>query len=131
VLDGQEVADAVLLWAKAAEKEHHPLLRKPIYWSLIDELCEELPHQCSRKKAHVQMNFGSIGLWGQTHEIFHWKNPNASMEEEVEAGLMEALAAETCDRLVPMPPNCVEDLTIHTRDQYKNVEHHRLKKKNM
>ena len=75
IFEGQEVADAVWDWAKVGEKKHHPLLRQPLYWELIDEICdyalvqEDLKERCNRKKAHVVIDMGAITLWGMEHKI--------------------------------------------------------------
>jgi len=132
VLEGQEVADAVWAFAKKAQKKHHPLLRRPIYWTMIDELCEELPDQCTRKKAFERLNFGTLKIWGQEHKIEHWKNPLATMEEEIEAGIMGDLAKATCSRLIPAPPTCVDDMIKHNIEQYEILDGKtRNNKKNM
>jgi len=132
VMEGQQVADAVWDWAKRAEKVHHPLLRKPVHWGLIDELCEELGEsQCSRKKAHDRIDFGAITMWGINNKIDHWKSPNRTMEEEIGMGLMRELGEDTCSRLVPTPPNCVKDMEEHNEREYRVVEGTRMKKKNL
>ena len=47
ILEGQEPVDAVLLWGKAAAKDHHPIVREPIYWDVLDKVCAEIKHtQC-------------------------------------------------------------------------------------
>ncbi len=129
--EGGEVADAIWMWAKAAEKEHHPLQRKPLYWDLMDELCDELPVHCTRRKAFDKMDFGSITLWGIEHKMFHWKDPNKTMEEEIDAGEMYKGATKLCERLIPEPPNCVTDIEKHYKEQYKLIEGRRLDEKDL
>ena len=134
IKEGMEVADAVWDWAKSSEKTHHPLLRKPVHTGLISEICKKQVHLsrfCNRKKAYLVIDMGAITLFGMEHKIKYWKNPNATMEEEVEAGIVDSAAMEICDRLVPMPPNCYADISVHMKKQYSVYEEKRLDKKDL
>ncbi|GMI07595.1 hypothetical protein TrVE_jg3201 [Triparma verrucosa] len=136
VLEGEQVADAVLHWALVEEKKHHPLLRKHIHWSLIDNTCArkdelQLEKACQRRKAFEKLDFGSISYWGQEHKLTYWKNPNATMEEEIDAGRVEDTVDEICERLVPPMDNCNEDVAIHMIEQYEAWEENRQEQKSV
>ena len=138
VLEGEQVADAVLEWANEAQKEHHPLLRKHIHWALISETCEkqrgEMPHLkdfCKRDKAYESLDFGSINVNGIEHKLNYFKNPNATLEDELEEGRLETRATEICERLVPPMNNCEVDIAKHMKDQYVGFERDRASSKKM
>ena len=128
ILEGQHVADAVWKWAKDGEKKHHPLLRQPVHWGLINEICnddnlqEDLIDKCARRKAHIVLDFGSITSWDQKHDIHFWKSPNMTFSEELERGMVDEAAIEICDRIVPPMNNCYVDIGKHMIEQYELVE---------
>jgi hypothetical protein len=128
ILEGQYVADAVWKWAKDGEKKHHPLLRQPVHWGLIDEICndenlqKDLIDKCTRRKAHIAIDMGAITTWGLKHDIIYWKSPNKTFAEELEEGIVESAAIEMCDRIVPSMNNCYSDINKHINDQYEHYE---------
>ena len=128
ILEGQYVADAVWKWAKDGEKKHHPLLRQPVHWGLIDEICndenlqKDLIDKCTRRKAHIAIDMGAITTWGLKHDIIYWKSPNKTFAEELEEGIVESAAIEMCDRIVPSMNNCYADINKHINDQYEHYE---------
>ena len=39
MFEDEEPVDALLKWGKLAAKDNHPIVREPIHWEILDELC--------------------------------------------------------------------------------------------
>jgi len=119
IFENQEVADAVNFWAKEGGKKHHPLLRQPVYYNLMDEVCNDpgLAHlKCTRRRVHEEIDAGSITLWGLEHKMKFIRDVSNFNNTDL-GGEINATADTICERLWPPPPNCVEDLRKHVGEQ--------------
>lgn len=89
IYEDEEPVDVLLKWGKEASKEHHPIVREPIYWELLDELCNKTEGlTCSRMRA-----------WEFLVSLFLLKCPRASR-------LHDQLTS-------PFPPRTFKEHGIH------------------
>ena len=140
VLEGEEAADAVLKWGKEAAREHHPIVRQPIHWEILDKICVESQHvPCTRRRAWESVDMGAITLFGNHHGIEYW-NPavdpdfdKTSFCEPVYYGEADAClqhgAEDLCRRLHPQPAGCVRDITMHMANQLNEYDKGRFDSK--
>ena len=150
VLEDEEPADAVMAWAKLASKDHHPLVREPVHWALIDEACQVV--KCSRRRAWEALDMGMMTFHNQVYKIIHY-NPRVDpllrdyckhlFYEQVEFEWYhkidnssisvdtchESTAKRVCGRLFPPPDNCVRNIAIHVAKEYAVFESKRLDSK--
>jgi hypothetical protein len=137
ILEGQEPVDAILQWAKAASKDHHPIVREPIYWDLIEKTCLEIKIvKCARKRAWEYIDMGKITVHGQNYEIELF-NPSVDplsehlckLENKKTRPCVDMVVQETCARIVPPLRNCEEDLIGHISKQLSEYNIKRLEQK--
>ena len=127
IFEGQEAADAVLKWGKEAARKHHPIVRQPIHYEILDKICsgsdpEAANVTCTRRRAWEAIDMGAITLFGNPHEIEYW-NPlvvpggstvsscTAIGSSSGSANCIEVGAEELCRRLSPKPTGCEVDVS--------------------
>lgn len=132
IYEGQEAADAVLKWGKEAARKHHPIIRQPIHYEILDKICSESDAEaanvtCTRRRAWEGIDMGAITLFGNPHEIEYWNPlvvPGSSAESSCPAiGIgnrsgnvnnitcLQHSAQELCRRLFPKPAGCEDDVS--------------------
>ena len=127
IFEGQEAADAVLKWGKEAARKHHPIVRQPIHYEILDKICsgsdpEAANVTCTRRRAWEAINMGAITLFGNPHEIEYWNPlvvPGGMTESSCtaigsssgSANCIEVGAEELCRRLSPKPAGCEVDVS--------------------
>ena len=127
IFEGQEAADAVLKWGKEAARKHHPIVRQPIHYEILDKICsgsdpEAANVTCTRRRAWEAIDMGTITLFGNPHEIEYWNPlvvPGGSTESSCtaigsssgSANCIEVGAEELCRRLSPKPAGCEVDVS--------------------
>ncbi len=125
IYEGQEPVDALLLWGKAAAKDHHPIVREPIYFDILDKVCAEIKHvQCTRMRAWRHMDMGEMTVQGQGYKIDYF-DPNVVPETRNQCeksvtddkGCAERVAKQVCERILPVVTNCIRDLKKHIINQ--------------
>ena len=138
ILEGQEPVDAILQWAKVASKDHHPIVREPIYWDLIEKACLEINNvKCNRKRAWEYIDMGKITVHGQNYEIELFNPSVDPLLSEHKFGPQEPqlcvdMAVQgTCARIVPPLKNCEEDLIGHISKQLHEYNEKRLTQKDV
>ena len=135
VLEDEEPVDALLKWGKLAAKDHHPIVREPIYVEILDELCRKTETlNCTRTRAWEFTNLGAMTYFGKEYPIDIY-NPNVdpvarkectpSMDGKASTCIEEA-ARKFCERFNPPPDNCVRDITLHIADQLDSMERKRF-----
>ncbi len=136
ILENEEPVDVVLKWGKLASKEHHPILRQPIYWDMLKKVCGEIKFtKCKRRRAWEYIDMGSITVSGQSHKIDYF-NPEVTPSgyqlcratNRINPCL-EKVANATCKRIFPPILNCELDLTKHLASQLEMYNSRRLKTK--
>ena len=142
VYEGEEPADVVLRWGKLSAKDHHPIVREPIYWDMLEKICWENAHLnlCTRQRAWEVMNMGQLAVNGQTHFI-EFVNPRVDRTakdlckpitldgDKNATTCLQKAAKDLCDRLYPNPNNCVGDMTIHMASQLEAFDEKRFDSK--
>ena len=137
ILENQEPVDMVLKWGKLAAKDHHPIVREPIYWDMLKKVCNEVRFvKCTRQRAWEYIDMGTISIYGQSHQIDYF-NPEVEPEgrklcthNETESNpCMKATANSICSRIFPQIPNCSTDLINHISTQLIEYDSRRLKTK--
>ena len=137
ILEGQEPVDAILMWGKIAAKDHHPIVREPIYWDLLEKTCAEIKGvKCKRRRSWEYIDMGEITVHGMKHKIDFF-NPSVDpkarklCQRTMGGGnrCVERSASSICQRIFPPLQNCVDDLTKHISDQLEEFEAKRLDKK--
>ena len=123
VLENQAPIDALYEFASSfgtyGEKHlNTPILRRPRYWNLFRQLCEENEHlDCSRRKPRDQILKGvSVTQWGFKHDVHYYRpdHPDDCVPEvQVDqkgpfntTSCSMAAAVKFCDQLDPPPPGC-------------------------
>ena len=138
VLEDEEPVDALLKWGKLAAKDHHPIVREPIYWEILDELCSETESlTCTRTRAWEFFNMGAMTYFGIELPIEIYNpavDPIAQKECQPRMdgkanSCLEKAAAQFCERLLPPPNNCVNDMTMHIATQLASMNEKRLDEK--
>lgn len=133
ILEGQEPVDAVLLWGKKAAKDHHPIVREPIYWDVLDKVCAEIKHtQCKRRRAWAYISMGSMTVHGVVYNIDYYDSsvdPSAQSLCRRSMKCAERTAIEICERIVPALPTCASDLAKHIDTQLEEFEKKRIESK--
>lgn len=136
VLENQEPVDVILKWGRLASKDHHPLVREPIYWDILAKVCSEIHQfQCKRLRAWEYIDMGSITISGQTHKIDYY-NPEV---EPIGRKIckfngtvnvcIEKTAIMICSRIYPRFPQCLSDIMNHISTQMQEHEKRRLNQK--
>lgn len=143
ILEGEEPVDALLKWAKLAAKDllqleadWSPIVRAPIYWDILDELCggETESLACTRSRAWEFLNMGAMTYFGNAYSVDIY-NPMVDPIARQECSLtmegkanscLEKAAAQFCERLFPPPDNCVTDMTLHIAAQHESTDEKRL-----
>lgn len=136
IYEGDEPVDAIMKWGKEASKIHHPIVREPIYWELLEQTCNKSGQfSCERKRAWEEIDMGSITQFGQKHDILHLNpevDPNArhsciSVMDGKSNSCIQNTAIALCTRLIPQPERCVQDISLHISgqlDDYNDRRHH-------
>jgi len=136
IYEGQEASDAVLKWGKEAARKHHPIVRQPIHYEILDKICSRSDPKavnitCTRRRAWERMDMGAITLFGNPHEIEYWNPlvvPGSSDESSCTAigesdsvgtfisniTCIQRSAQELCRRLFPKPSGCEADVSTST-----------------
>ena len=138
ILEEQEPVDAILLWGKKAAKDHHPIVREPIYFDILEKTCAEIKGvECKRMRAWEYIDMGSITVHGQSYKIDFFNpavDPKArklcESNTEGDNPCMKRAATMVCRRIIPSLTNCVEDLTKHIAGQLEEFDSKRLDSKN-
>lgn len=127
IFEDEEPADALLKWGKLAAKDHHPIVREPIYWEILDELCNrtEILH-CSRTRAWEYLSMGAMTYFGQEYPIDFYNSDVDPVARNESHPTMQKAAAQFCERFVPPPDNCVRDITLHISAQLESTDKKRL-----
>jgi len=134
VYEGDEPVDALMKWGKEAAKKHHPIIREPIYNNLLNRLCNDtLALNCTRLRAWEEIDLGHITQFGQEHIILY-NNPEVDpiaryncdpiMDGKADTCIQYS-AKNVCERLSPIPNNCVDDITLHMSNQLKEYNDRR------
>ena len=164
VLEEEEPVDALLKWGKLAAKgaspcffpfpflpgmlslrsthislvpttDHHPIVREPIYWEILDELCNHTESlNCTRTRAWEFNNMGHMTYSGQEYPIDYYNpavDPIAGRECRAVLGgnatsCQEEAATRFCARLRPPPAGCARDITLHIASQLDTIDAKRL-----
>lgn len=133
ILEDQEPVDAILKWAKIAAKDHHPIVREPIYWDIIYKTCLEIQGiECKRRRAWENIDMGAITVNGLTYQI-EFSNPvgNLKMRSRLQEKAVESTAEKVCRRIVPPLTDCMNSLIAHISQQLSAFESGRLENKNV
>lgn len=124
VYEGDEPVDAVLRWGKIAAKDHHPIIREPIYWDMLEKICWETNVPCTRKRAWESIDMGHITINQQSHFITFVDPIVDRTSVKCQPILdgkankcLEQAARKLCSRLYPLPEGCMHDLTLHMVSQ--------------
>jgi hypothetical protein len=135
ILEGEEPVDALLKWGKLAAKDHHPIVREPIYVEIFDELCHKTDNlNCTRTRAWEFLNLGSMKYFGDEYPIDIY-NPDVDPIARKECHpimdgkankCIEKAASRFCDRFDPPPEACVKDITLHIADQISAIDKKRF-----
>lgn len=138
ILENQEPADVILKWGRLASKDHHPVVREPIYYDILAKVCNEIKHvRCKRWRAWEYIDMGSITVAGQSYKIDYF-NPGVEplgrrmCKSDGDGKVNKCLkrsADSICSRIVPQPTNCTSDLVSHMSSQLIEYESKRLDKK--
>ena len=130
-----EPVDALIVWAKLASKDHHPIVRESIYYEILDELCNHTETlTCTRTRAFEKLEMGKMTYFGEEYDIEYY-NPSVDpvaqrnctgISRDNADSCMEEAAVLFCSRLIPPPHNCVRDLTAHIASQVQAVDRKRL-----
>jgi len=134
IFEGEEPVDAIMKWAKLAAKDHHPIVREPIYWDILDKVCREIVTKCSRRRAWESIDMGAITVFGISHKITYF-NPNVDRRfvcKLTSFGIDYCVhnTAETlCDRIYPKLPQCLRDITMHITSQLNSYNSKRMDSK--
>ena len=135
VLEDEEPVDALLKWGKLAAKDHHPIVREPIYVEILDELCQKTEIlNCTRYRAWEFVNLGAMTYFGKEYMLDIY-NPDVdpvarkkcypTMDGRASKCIEEA-ATKFCDRFHPPPDDCVRDISLHVADQLRAIDAKRL-----
>jgi hypothetical protein len=128
VFEDDEPVDVLLKWGKLASKDHHPIVREPIYWDILQKVCSEIRFiSCRRTRAWRSIDMGMMTVSGQAYEITyvdrsvdpHSKDECRKTEDKSYDSCMEEAAAVFCARIYPCPENCVEVISIHISKQLR------------
>lgn len=133
ILEDQEPVDAILRWAKVAAKEHHPIVREPIYWDIIEKTCLDVKYvACKRKRAWEYIDMGAITSQGLTYDI-EFYNPivDPYVRPDEQDRVIEDTAVKVCRRIIPPLDRCKDDLIKHISVQLHEFESKRLDNKNV
>jgi hypothetical protein len=135
IFEDEEPVDALLKWGKLAAKDHHPIVREPIYWEILDELCNQTETlTCTRTRAWEFLNMGTMTYFGLELPIDFY-NPDVDPIARFECiptiggkmnACLEKAAAQFCERLLPPPNNCVTDIALHISAQLESTDERRL-----
>ena len=140
ILEDEEPADALIKWggsipaAKSPETDLHPVVREPMYWEILNELCNKTSLICTRNRAWEFLNLGAMTYFGNEFSIEYY-NPEVDPIERMEChpimngtatSCMEKAASQFCGRFLPQPDNCVKDMTMHIASQVKATDEKRL-----
>lgn len=135
ILEGEEPVDALLKWGKLAAKDHHPIVREPIYIEILDELCHKTENlNCTRTRAWEFLNLGSMKYFGDEYPIDIY-NPDVDpiarkgchpIMDGTANKCIEEAATKFCDRFDPPPEACVRDITLHIADQMASIDKKRF-----
>eukprot|EP00804_Cyclotella_cryptica_P019004 CCRYP_006482-RA/>CCRYP_006482-RA protein AED:0.06 eAED:0.03 QI:0/0/0/1/1/1/5/0/940 len=145
IFEGEEPVDALVKWSKEAAKvgteaaakqeDWRPIVREPIYWEILDELCSKTEGlTCTRQRAWEFLNMGAMTYFGQEYpiDIYNPEVDPISRKKCLPASegepnpCVEASAQEFCDRLWPQPTNCVKDIANHISSQLEMIDSKRL-----
>lgn len=136
--EGDEPVDTLLDWAKnKATKIHHPIVRMPIYYQLLDQLCDVSPEKCERRRAWEYVDMGSVTQFGQQYNLSYWNpkvDPIARLrcinDTNTNHDLcIEKAAAKLCQTIYPPVNDCVPFLTNHMTEQIITYEKNRVDSK--
>jgi hypothetical protein len=135
ILEDEEPVDALLKWGKESAKDLcvtpnsdcQPLVREPIYWEILDELCNRTENlHCSRSRAWEFLSMGTMTYFGDDYLIDYY-NPAVDPSAHNETfATMEKAASKFCERFLPPPDNCVRDITRHIDGQIQTTDDKRL-----
>lgn len=137
ILENQEPVDMILKWGKLAAKDHHPIVREPIYWDMLEKVCNEVRFvKCARQRAWEYIDMGAISIYGQSHKIDYF-NPevepkgkkHCTHNETGSNPCVQATANSICSRIFPQIPHCASDLINHINTQLIEYDSRRLKTK--
>ena len=139
IFEDEEPVDALLKWGKLAAKDHHPIVREPIYWEILDELCNHTESlNCTRTRAWEFLNMGTMTYFGQEYPIDYYNpdvdpmartecKPTTDGDDKIKVNsCMEKAATQFCERLLPPPNNCVRDIALHIASQLETIDQKRL-----
>lgn len=128
IFEDDEPVDVVLKWGKLASKDHHPIVREPIYWDILKKVCSEIRHiSCQRNRAWRAIEMGMMTVSGQNYEITyldrtvdpHSKDQCQEIINKPYDSCMEESAVTFCARIYPCPENCVELISLHISTQLR------------
>jgi hypothetical protein len=137
ILENQEPVDIILRWGKLAAKDHHPIVREPIYWDILEKVCNEIKFiSCERQRAWEYIDMGSISVSGQTHKIDYY-NPEVEPFGQIScrtkgnetSPCVEKAVNSICKRIYPQLSQCSSDLVGHITSQLAEYNSKRLKSK--
>ncbi|KAL3795817.1 hypothetical protein ACHAW5_004767 [Stephanodiscus triporus] len=130
IFEDEEPVDALLKWGKLAAKDHHPIVREPIYWEILDELCTRTESlRCSRTRAWEFLSMGAMTYFGQEYPIDFYNSDVDPGEQNESHSTMAKAAAQFCERFSPPPDNCIRDITLHIAAQLESIDKKRLDSK--
>lgn len=137
ILENEEPVDVILKWGKLAAKDHHPIVREPIYWDMLKKVCSEVKFtKCTRQRAWEHIDMGTISISGQSHEINYF-NPEVEplgkqlcrRDGNETNPCLQRAAISICRRIFPQIPDCESNLQQHIGTQLNEYESSRLKTK--
>merc|ERR1712038_340014 len=140
ILEDQEPVDAVLRWGKLAAKDHHPIVREPIYWDVLDRVCNEIKYgKCTRRRAWEYIDMGHITVHHHTYPIEYYNaevDPVGRKEcrqKEAQHGSASSCiimaATNICLRIQERPENYIEDISNHMQGQFETYNSQRFDEK--
>lgn len=138
ILEDEEPVDALLKWGKQSAKDLcvtpssdcQPLVREPIYWEILDELCNRTESlHCSRTRAWEFLSMGAMTYFGNDYLIDYYNPAVDPLAHNETFATMEKTASKFCARFLPPPDNCVRDITRHIAGQVETTNDKRLDEK--
>jgi len=140
IFEDEEPVDAILRWGELAAKSHHPIVREPIHWDVLDKVCMTIV--CRRKRAWESIDMGAMSVaGGVTHKITY-VNPSVDRKSSkvckpVLSGNLNSCiiqqAAALCRRIYPkiqLSYECMKEITLHMKSQLDSYNSKRLDSKN-
>ena len=133
ILENQEPVDIILKWGRLASKDHHPIVREPVYWGILAKVCSEIKNvKCRRLRAWEYIDMGSITVSGQSYKIDYYNpkvEPLGKKLCEKDNICIEKTAKSVCSRIFPQSLQCLSDLINHMTSQLIEYESNRLQNK--